>query len=117
MATETVLIRKELPTYAYLIVARGRQAGTIFQLRPDVTTVGRGPENDLRLEDPAVSTRHLRIRCDDGKRFTLIDQGTPNGTRINGRQDQQCVLDHNDVIHLGDTTLVFKQVAAAPIRR
>ena len=108
--TRTVLIRSSLPTYAYLIVTAGSRRGAIQQLSTDVTTIGRSADNDLQLDDATMSTRHARVRRDDDGDFTLIDLGTSNGARVNGRQIQQARLRHNDAIRLGETTFVFKRV-------
>ncbi|HEX2864733.1 MAG TPA: FHA domain-containing protein [Deinococcales bacterium] len=53
-------------------------------LPPGTTTVGRGPENDLVLADPTVSTRHAVLETGpDG--VTVTDLQSTNGTLLNGR--------------------------------
>ncbi len=108
MSSETVQMRTSPPTFAYLIVTRGAQAGAIHQLKSDTTTVGRSGTNDIRIDDPNVSGEHLRIKHENGE-FTLIDLGSTNGTRVNGRQLHQHVLRHNDRVQIGDTILLFKK--------
>jgi hypothetical protein len=48
-------------------------------------TVGRHEDSDFRINDPAVSRRHLTIRVDDLGRVELKDEGSSNGTWKNGR--------------------------------
>lgn len=96
--------------FAYLVVLDGVQAGAIHQLSTGTLGLGRGGSNHIRLDDPAVSNEHARLRWDDGGPVTLIDLGSENGTRVNGRRTQQLNLQHNDVIQVGETKLVFKFV-------
>lgn len=109
MSSETVQMRTSPPTFAYLIVTKGAQAGSIYQLKADTTSVGRSGTNGIRIDDSNVSSEHLRIRCENGE-FTLVDLGSTNGTRINGRQMHQHVLRHNDRVQIGETVLLFKKV-------
>ncbi|REJ74547.1 MAG: FHA domain-containing protein [Acidobacteria bacterium] len=51
----------------------------------DLITIGRGHGNDVVLADPAVSQRHARIQWDpEAVRFVLHDEGSSNGTRVDG---------------------------------
>lgn len=54
-----------------------------FDLEKDVVYLGRSPENDIRLRDSYVSSRHLKISKREGKYF-VRDLGSKNGTLING---------------------------------
>lgn len=106
---ETIELRKQPPTYAYLVVTTTERAGAIYQLAPGTTTIGRSGANDIRLDDPTVSGEHAKVRCEGEGEFTLIDLGSPNRAKLNGRRTQQHTLRHNDVIELGETRLVFKR--------
>jgi ABC-type multidrug transport system ATPase subunit/pSer/pThr/pTyr-binding forkhead associated (FHA) protein len=46
--------------------------------------IGRGPVNDVVLEDPAVSRDHLRVEYDGG--WVVRDQGTSGGTWLGVRR-------------------------------
>lgn len=62
----------------------GMQAGQEFVIRKSVSTVGRALDNDIVLESGEVSRHHARFEfVDDGLR--LIDLGSTNGTRLNGK--------------------------------
>ena len=53
--------------------------------RPYVT-VGRGPENDVVVDDATLSRLHVVLmRADDGS-WTVRDAGSSNGTRLDGRR-------------------------------
>jgi len=107
--SETVQLRKTA-TFAYLIAGDGPNAGVIFQLRQGSLVLGRSGSADVRLDDPAISAEQARIRWEDEAALTLIDLGSENGTKVNGRRTQQHVLRHNDLIEVGETRLVFKLV-------
>ena len=109
MAHETVQLRKQPPAYAYLVITTTERAGAIYQLNRGTSTIGRSGANDIRLNDPAVSSEHAKVRCEGEGEFTLIDLGSENGAKLNGRRFQQHSLRHNDVIELGETRLVFKR--------
>jgi len=108
--------------FAWLAVMDGPTKGRIHQLRPDVTTVGRAPTNDVSLPDDAVSSQHLKIKVEpqDGAddQFVLFDLASSNGTfagdkatyRDPGSRVYRHVLKDGDYLLLGETTLVFKRV-------
>lgn len=66
----------------------------------DVTpfTIGRGPDRDLRLGTPTVSSMHAEI-ISDADRLLLRDLGSTNGTFVNGvRLREECVLNEGDLV-------------------
>ncbi len=72
-----------------------------------VTTIGRGTDVDLRIDDPGVSRRHSEIRT--GLTTVIIDLGSTNGTLVDGERVQQAPLEDGSVILLGNTTIVFRR--------
>src|SRR5262249_8737167 len=68
-------------------------SGTGFWLRagngreypvPDALHIGRGPENDIVLLDDLVSRQHAHLWVENG-RLLIRDEGSSNGTLVNGR--------------------------------
>ena len=60
-----------------------------------VTRIGRGDGVEVRLEHPLVSRRHARIEATaDG--FRLVDEGSRNGTFVNGRRVREALLRRGD---------------------
>jgi len=73
-----------------------------------VTTIGRGADCELRLDDTGVSRRHAEIRVGpDG--VTVNDLGSTNGTSVNGKAIGSSELADGDRLALGTTTLVFRR--------
>ncbi len=83
-----------------------------IDLRPGVTTLGRSEECELTIEDPLVSRRHAQIAV-DGDDVRLIDLGSRNGVRLNGRPVTGSVkLEDGDRVRIGTQDLVFSRVAS-----
>jgi Protein of unknown function (DUF3662)/FHA domain len=75
---------------------------------PGGITLGRSRQCDIVLSDPNVSRQHAEIRPRGGS-WVLIDNGSTNGSRINGRQvEGPEVVRPGDEIELGSTTLRFE---------
>lgn len=90
-----------------LDVVRGNEQGRTFQLKTK-TRLGRERDNDIALSDPRVSRYHARIEL-VGSQWVIRDEGSANGTFINGKRVViQEVLKPNDRITLGDTELMFR---------
>jgi pSer/pThr/pTyr-binding forkhead associated (FHA) protein len=69
-------------------------------------TIGRKPQNDIQIENLAVSSEHARIVTILNDSF-LEDMGSTNGTLVNGSPIKKHILQNNDVIEIGKYTLKF----------
>lgn len=80
-----------------LVTVEGADAGLVTPL-PDRLTLGRSKKCDIRIKDARAALRHAIIeRRVDG--IWLIDQESPNGTRLNGELVSQPVqLKDGDII-------------------
>jgi pSer/pThr/pTyr-binding forkhead associated (FHA) protein/cell division protein FtsB len=86
---------------AWLIRISGPLAGARYLVRGQVTRVGRGPENDIVVdESPAVSGDHLEIR-QQGDTLRLYDLDSTNGTYLNGERVREAELARSCTIQLG----------------
>ncbi len=82
------------------------QDGHSYQLNRGETTLGRSARNDLKFDDSTISREHAKIIEENGH-FRLIDLGSANGTRVNNRIIRQAVLlEQDDIIQLGDNTVL-----------
>jgi hypothetical protein len=82
--------------------------GVRHPLSRPVTSMGRGTDVDLRVDDPSVSRRHAEIRT--GVPSVISDLGSTNGIVVDDQHVRQAQLRDGSVIHLGNTTIVFRQV-------
>jgi hypothetical protein len=81
--------------------------GARHPLTRPVTSMGRGTDVDLRVDDPSVSRRHAEIRT--GVPPVISDLGSTNGIVVDDQHVRQAQLRDGSVIHLGNTTIVFRQ--------
>jgi len=91
---------------ALLLVQKGPNAGARYLLNSDITTVGRNPENDIFLDDVTVSRKHAEFRR-NGRLFTVKDNGSLNGTYVNGDIAESTELVNGDSVQIGKYRLLF----------
>lgn len=70
------------------------------------TSIGRKPDNDIAIKDPAVSGTHAKVQL-IGDNFLIQDMGSTNGVHIGGRRIKQQVLKTGDIISIGVHELKF----------
>jgi hypothetical protein len=81
--------------------------GRRLPVPPGGGVVGRSRDCDIVLEDTGVSRRHAELRPDGGG-WTVVDLGSTNGVRVNGRDiDGPHPLHPGDRLQLGSTEIVF----------
>ncbi len=91
---------------ALVVRSGGGRAGETFALEQDRTSLGRGPECEIFLDDVTVSRRHSVVtRGPDG--FTLHDEGSLNGTYVNRRRVESSKLEDGDEVQIGKYKLTF----------
>jgi len=83
-------------------------------LDKDRVTIGRKPQNDIPIENLAVSGEHACIVTILNDSF-LEDLGSTNGTLVNGNQIKKHILQNNDVIEIGKYKMKYVvEAAGAP---
>lgn len=81
--------------------------GQEHPLENDVTRMGRAVENEIVILDKRSSREHAVIRR-EGVKIILEDQGSTNGTYLNGERLQQAVqLRDEDQVKIGDVAFTF----------
>ena len=94
-------------------VAGGLRAGRTVPLPPGGTvTVGRGAGNDLRLTDPEVSRRHLRVRL-GADVLEVEDLCSRNGVIFSGYQINLAEIKEGSVLQVGETVLSIRRAIPA----
>jgi adenylate cyclase len=77
-----------------------------YNIPKDEITIGRGKDNDIVLDDSTVSRNHATVKRHDNE-YILVDLGSFNGTKVNGKLIQSTTLRHNDFIKIGRIKLTF----------
>lgn len=83
-----------------LVVDRGPRAGMTFELEEGETTIGRGEDQDILLDDVTVSRNHA-VMLVRGDQIEFKDVGSTNGTYINGERLDKAVLAPGDEVIIG----------------
>lgn len=79
--------------------------------------IGRHSDNDMPLDHASVHRHHALIQRTPDHEFLLIDltAGTGNALLLNGAPIERAMLGNGDRITLGDTNLIFRIGADAPV--
>jgi hypothetical protein len=87
---------------AFLIINGKRHV----KLEKPIISIGRQLDNDIVLEEPTVSRKHLQLRWRFG-RFVAHDLNSRAGTIINGDLISTCVLHAGDVLMVGKAAIIY----------
>jgi pSer/pThr/pTyr-binding forkhead associated (FHA) protein len=82
-----------------------------YNMMKERYTIGRLPDNDVRIDNPTVSGHHSLIINILNDSF-LEDLNSTNGTYVNGKLIKKHALQHGDVITIGRHQLRFVDSAA-----
>jgi pSer/pThr/pTyr-binding forkhead associated (FHA) protein len=94
---------------ARLILSLDGQVLAEYNMNKERYTIGRLPDNDVRIDNPAVSGHHSLIINILNDSF-LEDLNSTNGTYANGKLIKKHALQHGDVITIGHHQLRFVDV-------
>lgn len=94
-----------------LLVFGADGAARRFELKAGSVSLGRGDDNDIVVDDPAISRRHLVFR-QDAAGVTVEDCGSRNGTLFNGAPLKKVALAHGAELQIGECLIRFLSGAA-----
>lgn len=90
-----------------LIITKGEQEGTTFELASRPLSLGRDPSRDIQILDQRVSRKQAMIRH-DGTTHVLSPMRSTNPMRLNGQEvENDSPLSDGDEIAIGETVLRF----------
>lgn len=93
------------PDYLRLQLAGSEEASVRFVPAKDGWLIGRDPAADISLSfDPKVSSRHAIVKR-AGANVEIIDQGSLNGTWLQGKQIKRAEIGPSDAIVVGSSAL------------
>jgi len=91
---------------ARLVLGLDGQVLAEYNMSKERYTIGRLPDNDIRIDNPAVSGHHALIINILNDSF-LEDLNSTNGTYVNGKIVKKHAMQHGDVITVGHHSLRF----------
>ena len=91
---------------AKLVGISGKHRGEELVLSKTPIRLGRSDENDLQVDHPSISRKHLRLHLDQGT-WKVMDAESRNGVRVNGEPYAQIGLRHGDVLEVGHLRFAF----------
>jgi pSer/pThr/pTyr-binding forkhead associated (FHA) protein len=91
---------------ARLMLSLDGQVLAEYNMNKERYTIGRLPDNDIRIDNPAVSGHHSLIINILNDSF-LEDLNSTNGTYVNGKLIKKHAMQHGDVITVGHHQLRF----------
>ncbi|MBV9462740.1 MAG: FHA domain-containing protein [Verrucomicrobiae bacterium] len=95
---------------AKLVVVSEALASKVFELTEDKLTIGRLPDNSIRLEDASVSGHHAVLSMNQDE-YSVRDLNSTNGTRVNGQKVVEAKLLNGDILTLGHIELRYESNA------
>lgn len=101
---------EQLP--AILVLTDARSAFWVPLTHP-VFSVGRSPQNDLSIDESAVSRQHCSF-VEEAGAWSVCDLGSRNGTMFRDSRVSRHALRSGDVLRLGTVMLVFVDAVAVP---
>lgn len=78
-----------------------------------MTTIGRSRRSILRIDDESVSGTHAHLEK-RGDSIWICDDGSTNGTFLNGRRVGEAQLSEGDKVRFGDVEFVFDGTEFVP---
>jgi pSer/pThr/pTyr-binding forkhead associated (FHA) protein len=73
------------------------------------TTIGRGPVNDIQIEDNSVSAQHAHLSYHNGQWY-VQDAGSSNGTYVNGLPaSDPLAVKEGDKLYIGNIAFQIKK--------
>jgi hypothetical protein len=98
----------------YLVVTRptAKEREKVFIPSVGRLVIGRAPDSDIVLDDPAVSRHHAMVEVNEGKAF-ITDLGAISGTYVNDTHlpsGAKSPLSHQDIIRVGTTEMTYMRM-------
>jgi Nif-specific regulatory protein len=96
-----------------LVALSGPLKGESYVLLDRPLSIGRAQGSSVAIPDPSVSRRHCQIR-QEGDRYELRDLKSRNGTFVNAVPVIRRLLEHGDLVSIGDSLFVVLFEDQAP---
>ena len=107
LAVLFLALRSRAPAGRVAVVS-GAKAGTVYDLPAGRTRIGAVEGNDIVLASATVSRFHAEITA-RGRRVSIVDLQSKNGTRVNGQAIRESPLRSGDRIAIADVELIYER--------
>ncbi len=98
-------IAEQAVSAAYLVV----DGESVYEIAPNsVLNIGRLDTNDIVLDDYKVSREHAILKY-NGVEFMLLDLASTQGTYVNGKRIERCVVNFEDKIQIVNHELMLSR--------
>lgn len=115
---ETVIIRGASVglCMAWLVITSRHGRNRRFDLKEGRNRIGRSTDNDIILDDETTSREHALVtKKEKEDDFIILDLMSTAGTIINNKSiEGPTVLKDGDLLVIGETELIFKQIKTGP---
>ena len=91
---------------AKLILSFNGEVVKEYKLDKEILTIGRQPDNDIRIDNPAVSSKHAKVLTILNDSF-IEDLDSTNGIYINGNKIAKHALQNGENIIIGNHELKY----------
>ena len=110
ISDEDGLVPVQGKTRPWLFVVHGSDRSRRIKLGEAPITLGRGPGADVLLNDERASKVHCAVRVIAGEAVEVVDQGSRNGTFVDGERIDRAILRPNSQLRVGHT--ILRDIAA-----
>jgi len=96
---------------ARLVTLQGQGLDDVYELPASGATMGRAEQREITVPDPAASRNHAQLLNASGS-WWIRDNGSVNGTFVNGRRVRETPLSPGDRVRIGATEFRFEFIEA-----
>lgn len=108
MSRTEVLTGMRRKRVSYLEVNAPDRPQLNYKLAENEVVIGRTKENQITLPFSNISRHHAVVQL-EGEDYAVRDNGSTNGTYVNGVKVAKCVLRPNDLIQIGETKIYYTE--------
>lgn len=98
------------------IFIKTREELKTYEAETPVAGIGRGPENEVVIDDPRASRNHCRVEKTDSG-YLLVDLDSRNGVSVQGKKVQRAELSAGDTFQIGKTLFILETLPAKTSRK
>ncbi len=108
MSRTEVLTGMKRKRVSYLEVNAPDRPQLNYKLGDKDVVIGRTKDNQITLPFSNISRHHALVKS-EGEDYSVQDNGSTNGTYVNGVKVAKCVLRQNDLIQIGETKIYYTE--------